>query len=610
MVEKLSSEETTQFSPFFPSEVFSDNAGSMHDQKKHFKHEFGINPMLTNVPIKQWVTGFRKKLKDPSVRAIVIKLALTPIPVFENHFFVDPNEKTKLHSLSLTNFWIGAYRIAGAPWNLKAPPPSEVKSPEKVASVVKSPEKVATVATATPSPKDHVSFDSSVKKPPGLFISRAARLPNVINRPKSEVLKYQDVYYTVTTPPMEAQWKEGGIELTANFNHIFDHIIDIDKKALVHQWQGKGGNKLSKNSSKLLNRMQVKKYCKGLFLRQGFPVVFRIRVSHDLHPSKLIVNNANEGLHLEKDHIQELDQTIIGYLVGSSPAAANLKDIQESHENHPTLNGLKLEARVQAIKLTSGKNLIPWELQVRVIHIVVGESQANSARDKYNQVFGSRNVGGFPQAVNMRFVPDISDSRFPVTLSTRVKAIKMLAKQKAFLASTKQNSTNTIACLHSPNSKVGYTLCQVLMSIRSVDHPDLDLFISIDDELSERGNEVIFTVHIDRFTEASSLVPLLCILLEAKFGIPIHELGWFTDDAKRVVTKYMWDKEQDCMVLIHPDKDDNDFGFDSDYEYMKYRRATSPYVPSDHRVFHGSASISFVSHFTTSMTPGFTWDQK
>ena len=252
------------------------------------------------------------------------------------------------------------------------------------------------------------------------------------------------------------------------------------------------------------------------------------------------MDDVNEGLHLEKDHIQELDQTIIGYLVGSSPAAANLKDIQESHENHPTLNDLKLEARVQAIKLTSGENLIPWELQVRAIHIIVGESQANLVQDKYNPVFGSRNVGGFPQAVNKRFVPDISDSRFPVTLSTRVKAIKILAKQKAFLASTKQISTNTIACLHLPNSKVGYTLCQVLMSIRSVGHQqDLGLFISIDDELLESGYEVIFRVHIDRFTEANSLVPLLCILLEAKFGIPIHELGWFTDDAKRVVTKYM-----------------------------------------------------------------------
>ena len=86
---------------------------------------------------------------------------------------------------------------------------------------------------------------------------------------------------------------------------------------------------------------------------------------------------------------------------------------------------------------------------------------------------------------------------------------------------------------------VRYSICQVLlMSILSVNHPDRGLFIAIDNELLESGYEVIFTVHIDRFNEANSLVPLLYILLEANFGIPIHELGWFTDDAKRVVTKY------------------------------------------------------------------------
>jgi hypothetical protein len=230
---------------------------------------------------------------------------------------------------------------------------------------------------------------------------------------------------------VDSGWKEGGPEIAVHFKNIFEHIVDKDKKALIHQWKGKDGNRLSKH----------------------------------------IIDNVNEGLHLEKDHVQERDLAVIGCLVGSSPAAANLKDMQESHENHPILNGLKIEARVQAIKLTSGKNLIPCELQVRAVHVVVGESQANIARDKHNQVFGSRNVGGFPQATHMRFAPDVLDSRFPVTLSTRVKAIKMLAKQKAFLASTKQIRANTIAGPHVLNPKVGHTLCQVLMSIRSVDCP-------------------------------------------------------------------------------------------------------------------------------------------
>jgi hypothetical protein len=91
----------------------------------------------------------------------------------------------------------------------------------------------------------------------------------------------------------------------------------------------------------------------------------------------------------------------------------------------------------QPIKLAPGKNLIPWALQVKAVHILVGESQAVKARDLYNTVFGSRNVGGYPQGLQMRLVPDISDSRFPVTKNTRIKAIKMMAKQKVFQENTK-----------------------------------------------------------------------------------------------------------------------------------------------------------------------------
>ena len=336
---------------------------------------------------------------------------------------------------------------------------------------------------------------------------------------------------------------------------------------MIHIWNGRSGQILTKKSEPLTNKIQVKKYASQLFLRQGFPVIFRLRISHDVNPRKLIANNHSDGLHIKQDHIQERDLTIIGFLVGSSPSAANLDDMQEAHEHHPILSGLKILATVQAIKLASGKNMIPWDQQVKAVHIQVGESQAISARDIYNQVYGSRNIGGYPQGINMRFVPDISDARFPVTKSTKIKAIKMLSKQKAFLENTKQISTNTIAGIHLLNDEIGFTLAQVLISIKSFNYPELGLFIAIDEEMTAGAYSVIFTVHLDRFNEANSLVPLLCILLEAKFGKSIWD--WFTDDAKRVLPKYRWHKEEECVVPIHPDQEDDGQGFDSDDEYMK-----------------------------------------
>ena len=550
--------DTSDLAPYLTKEIFWDDEKSMHDQEKKFKRKFGINKHLKIVPTKDWIAGFKKHLDDPITRAAVIKLAITPITVFDSHHFSDKSGKTKLHSISITTFWIAAYRIAGAPWNLKDPPTTVQSTP--------SPEP----ATATPSPKQEqtVSFDTAAKKPPGLFISRPAHVPTKSSKPKAEIRKYQDGFYSVKTTALESEWKVAGPEITGYFNKIVEHIMSKDKKALIHRWNTEEGNAISKRSPALTNRMQVRKHTNSLYLRQGLEVEFRIRVSHEVHPTKLEIDSISDGLDIKYDHIQARDYTCIGYLLGTSPAANNLTDMQEAHENHPVITGLRIIARVQAIKLAAGKNAIPWELQVKAIHIFVGANHANEARERYSKVYGSRNIGGYPQAIHARFVPDISDLSFPVTASTRIKAIKSLAKQKAFLAHTKQIHTSTIAGLHSYHPTIKFTLCQVLMSMRSIDNPDLGLFISIDDDLSEKGYEVIFSVHLDRFNEASSLIPLLCILLQAKFGMGIDRLGWFTDDAKKVLTKYKWSPEEECVVLIHPDDEADDLGFDSDDEYM------------------------------------------
>jgi hypothetical protein len=95
----------------------------------------------------------------------------------------------------------------------------------------------------------------------------------------------------------------------------------------------------------------------------------------------------------------------------------------------------------------------------------------------------------------------------------------------------------------------------------------MTLFIAIDENLTGGSYEVVFTVHKDRYDEANTLVPLLCLILEEKYGKKIWE--WFTDDAKRVVTKYRWDKDVNKVVLIDPDDEGDGLDLDSDDEYTK-----------------------------------------
>jgi hypothetical protein len=380
-------------------------------------------------------------------------------------------KRTQLVSSSLTIFWLSAYHLAGAPWRYPPETASNTKSKAKAiptapstpgrSSLKPSNDPAVTpgmqIPSSTPPSKSTpstretkgVSFGSGTKST-GLFISRSVRKINTFVRPKAEARKYENVYYSIEFPALDSNWKsqEASIETTEHFNNMAQSIFDKDKKAIIHMWDmASSSGSLLKKSEPVKNKTQVKKYASQLWLRTGFETKFRLRVSHDVVPS-LLELHASKGMVIAHDHSQEKDRTIIGFLVGSSPASANLTDMRKTHENHPILNGLKLLAMAQPIKLAPGKNLIPWALQVKSVHILVGESQAVKARDLYNTVFGSRNVGGYPQGLQMRFVPDISDSRFPVTKNTRIKAIKLMAKQKVFQENTKVIHTNTIAGIH------------------------------------------------------------------------------------------------------------------------------------------------------------------
>jgi hypothetical protein len=245
-----------------------------------------------------------------------------------------------------------------------------------------------------------VSFDKGVKSR-SLYISRSVRKPiKAKAKIKIDRRKYEDVYYSVECPPIDSGWKEAGVEVTAHFVDIVEHFLSKDRKAIIYPWDSTG-TALTKKSDPVKNKTQAQRYVNNLWIRQDFSTQFRMRVSHDALPSLLELNSEEKNLTIEHDHIQEKERTIIGFLVGSCPAAANLEDMREAHENHTVLHGLKLLAQEQAIKLVPGKNNIPWKLQTKAVHILVGTSQAVDTRDRYNRVFGSRNEGGYPQGLQM-----------------------------------------------------------------------------------------------------------------------------------------------------------------------------------------------------------------
>jgi hypothetical protein len=146
----------------------------------------------------------------------------------------------------------------------------------------------------------------------------------------------------------------------------------------------------------------------------------------------------------------------------------------------------------------------------------------------------------------MRFVPDIADARFPATPNTRMKAVKMMSKQRAFLDNTKVIRTSTIAGVHSVVKKI---------AIKSKDDPNMGLFISIDEQDADGSCTAVFTVHNDRYEEASGLIPLFCVIYAAKFGDAAWE--WFTaEEAKVVLSKCKWSADEGQVAPIVPEDDE------------------------------------------------------
>lgn len=173
---------------------------------------------------------------------------------------------------------------------------------------------------------------------------------------KADALKHEGIFYTVNLPVLNSDWRDGGAEVPSDFKAITEHILDKDKKAIIHLWDSDlSGGTFTRKSEPLKNKTQLKKFASQLFLSTGKPTTLRLRISHDVIPSLLELNSGSKGT-IEVDHIQEKGRTVIGFLVGSSPATANLDDMRKAHEIHPILQGLKLQAESRAKMPSPGNN--------------------------------------------------------------------------------------------------------------------------------------------------------------------------------------------------------------------------------------------------------------
>lgn len=325
---------------------------------------------------------------------------------------------------------------------------------------------------------------------------------------------------------------------------------------------------LVKGSHEIKTKEQLTKYTPNVCIAQGKNTWLRFHIAHDVSKDKFMETEefSNAKLQVSYDKVQAKKTSIWGWMLGGIPETANLGDMKEACESHPLLKDFQIEARSQVIGVFSGKQDTPVHLQVKAIHIIGDDRLTAKGRKAFNKVFGSRNDSGYPQQRVMRFAPNIADNRFPATQSRVKDVVKMMGKQKKIVNDAKTICTDTICGLHYCVPQIGHTLCQILMSMRSANDHDTQLFMAVD-ERTYGSYAVAFTVHKDRMAEATSLIPLLNVVMEAKCGHRIWE--WLTDTAKDASQGCVYDAETGRLKNNNEDDDDESSVESDDNDFVQ-----------------------------------------
>jgi hypothetical protein len=366
----------------------------MHDLKRRFRSKLKLPKSRVKIEPHTWLKAFSAHKNNPEVFSTVIKLALTPISVFSKDTFADPKQK-KLTSSAVTNFWAGAYQLLGAPWAHIQTHAAKTNFEERNQSVNDTshsqapafPAKHTVSNTNTPPSGTSADKDSASTTIPayledkgisfaagtctsGLFISRPPRKFVQPVKPKADARKHEAIYYTVTLPEIEVDWRDAGPAAIAAFIEVTNHIFAKDKKARIIGLQNDSVAPFTKKSVPMKTKSALKRYFRNGFFQTGKRPVGRIRVSYDVEPGLIEIE---EGIQFSVTYevIQEKDKTNIGFLVGSMPNVANLEDMQEAQGNHSVLKSLKMVLSNEPIKLTSGKSPIAWKEQVAAVTILV-----------------------------------------------------------------------------------------------------------------------------------------------------------------------------------------------------------------------------------------------
>jgi hypothetical protein len=559
--DKISADIKSQYKPFVIEELFGEpGMPTIHNLAAKGKLIRGLsigahltaegwNSLFTEV--FETETDLAKSIKGETMRQFGLRLSLTdPRLIFLEE---DGVWKNGLVDRQDTCAWTGAYTYFGAIWPHALTWESfDVKQAAKTAITIEDNDEEDDDDSVNNSkarnPKSSMKSNSETKKKAvGFtrqhFLSKPLADQSAITVEKKRLKKYKKTHTTFMKFKSARITAEGQYEQETEYikmvHELLKKLWQLDPDIIIHQWNDVNAVPLKRTSTLPTNKNAASAFINGAYLRQGQCAWVRFLMGHNKNTDTFSEPSVKEwfrdrDMNFYKEKLQAKITCKAGWLLGSHGSCLNPRDLEAALEMVPELQGIPIEIRIEAIRVEKGK-----QSGVKAAHILTPWDKALKCRIAMNLIYSKRSKNGYPLGKDMRFIPNIMDTRFITTAKTKMQVKKSISKQKFFLAKTQTATSYTIIGLDYVEPKLGTTLREIIMGLRSNSEPEKNLFINVDAHMFT--HTVTFLFHEDRTQEAMTAIPALPVILEAKLGPRIW--NWFSEEAKSLSAGYYWDEK-------------------------------------------------------------------
>lgn len=464
-------------------------------------------------------------------------------------------EKSILDLNPFSMAWIAVHNTLGITWK------KEVKWDEK---------SIGTNSTATIHPKrvkkkaktnsqmleenkSGIASISNKTEKVDWFVERENKIEETVildqtwNRPRT-------TFFKVRLPPTPKRDNEEFNQQDLNervddFLKFLEAVWEADPSSCLPTWYRKVKKEpLHSETPQTVDREFLKPYVSYFYTttsRGGSYIRFKLRHTNSVeeiinHPA-LEWQADKKHIYLYEDKIQAVQVMQAGWLAGSINSRGGIRDLESILKNHPfaKLNRVdNLEIRISQIIIDAIDRKAPETDRVFAMHVYTDKASTGAVRELCQMIYPADPQPDYPMGRHMRFIPNVSDSRFIRPPEAKVKARQLRDRQRMFLKSIKSTETSDILQLNRALKTPPYpSLMQVLTTWKSKDYPEENLFAAVE----ESAEDVKFFYLEKNEEQAEALIPLLGIILENEFGPSVW--SWFTHNCKVTNQSFTYEKE-------------------------------------------------------------------